>query len=203
MKIMRKYMIGALFGFILAFTVSAHAEVTNMIGKVIDGAFPVKVNGTTLQNQALVIEGTSYLPVREFAESLGMDVKFDANMGIELTRKTVTPIPIPNPNKINVQHFQTAHIEGVDKENGQFDLIELDGNQYVSPVVLSGNPFSITWKNPNLIFSKDEQDIVINAANDYSPNIDGFSYQGIAYVKLSVLGLKANVNGNTLAIEKQ
>lgn len=89
---MKKYIIGGLVGFMLSLGVGAHAEVINMIGKVVDGAFPVKVNGKTLANSAIVIEGTSYLPVREFGDSLGMDVKFDSTMGIELTQ-TATTVP--------------------------------------------------------------------------------------------------------------
>lgn len=86
---MRKYIIGILIGFCISFTVSAHAEVANMIGKVIEGAFPIQVNGNTLNSQAIVVEGTSYLPVRDFGDATGYDVKFDADLGIILT-KTVT-----------------------------------------------------------------------------------------------------------------
>lgn len=86
---MRKYIVGTVFGFILATAFSAHAEVVNMIGKVVDGAFPVKVNGAAVDQQAVVIDGTSYLPVRAMGDALGMDVKFDANLGIELSQKAV------------------------------------------------------------------------------------------------------------------
>jgi hypothetical protein len=87
---MRKYIIGAIFGALLTMTVGAHAEVINMIGKTIDGSFPIKIGGKTLNNPAITIEGTSYVPTREFAESLGATVKFDANLGIEVIPQTTT-----------------------------------------------------------------------------------------------------------------
>ncbi|WP_010276399.1 hypothetical protein [Paenibacillus senegalensis] len=87
---MRKYLIGAIFGAALTIGITAHAEVSNMIGKAVDGVFPVKLEGELLENEAIVIQGTSYLPVREFAETLGYEVSFDMNEGISLSAdKTV------------------------------------------------------------------------------------------------------------------
>jgi uncharacterized protein (DUF1501 family) len=96
--IMRRYIIGALFGFILSIGVGAHAEVINMIGKVIDGAFTVKVDGNTLADQAIVVEGTSYLPVRAFGDATGYDIKFNPDLSIEMTKKqVVTSTPTATP----------------------------------------------------------------------------------------------------------
>lgn len=82
---MKKYLIGAVVGFTLTLGLTAHAEVSNMLGKVIDGSFPIQINGKTLANQALTIEGTSYVPTREFAEMLGAKVTFNADLGIEVS----------------------------------------------------------------------------------------------------------------------
>lgn len=101
---MKKYILGGLVGFLLATAVSANAEgVSKMIGEVIDGAFSVKVNGVELSDQAIVVQGTSYLPVRSFGEATGYDIKFNPEMGIELTKKDDTTAPIepvatPQPN---------------------------------------------------------------------------------------------------------
>jgi hypothetical protein len=96
MIIMKKYLIGAIVGFMLSLGVGAHAEVISMIGKVIDGSFPIKINGNTLQNPAITIEGVSYVPTREFAESLGAQVKFNADLGIEVAPSS-TPVPTTSP----------------------------------------------------------------------------------------------------------
>ncbi len=214
---MRKYMIGAIFGALLATAVSAHAEVISMIGKVVDGAFPVKVNGTTIDKQAIVIDGTSYLPVRAIGDALNMDVSFNTDLGIELKGKSDSNVNSnalqqtqnqPQLQLIKPQYFNKSSInseKSYKKDNGQgdYNLIETDGNQYVSAVVLGG-PYQVDWKKPNLIFKQDNKpDIIVNVSDVYQANVDGFIFEGTAYVKLSVLGLKATVNGDTLQIDKQ
>jgi len=115
---MRKYFVGAIFGFLLSISVTVYGEeVKSLVGEVIQGQFPVKVNGEELTNKAIVVDGTSYLPVREFGEKLGMEVKFDADLGIELSKKVTTqPVTeIPNNQvtepQITVEALNTE-IEG-------------------------------------------------------------------------------------------
>lgn len=82
---MKRFVVGALFGLLLSLSVTAYAEeVKTLVGRTIEGTFPVKLNGNPLENQAIVIDGTSYLPVREIAEKLNMSVKFDPQEGILL-----------------------------------------------------------------------------------------------------------------------
>lgn len=84
---MKKLLIGIALGLMLSIPVGAGAEVVSMVNKVIDGEFVVKLNGKNLDTKSIVIEGTSYLPVRDLAERLNINVKFDATNGIELTQK--------------------------------------------------------------------------------------------------------------------
>lgn len=119
---MKKYIIGTIFGFVLATAVGANAQgVTKVIGEVIDGAFSVKVNGVELTDQAIVVQGTSYLPVRAFGDATGYDIKFNPELGIELTKKSdspttpietpvVTPTPTPTPPTMSNSDIQ-AKIE--------------------------------------------------------------------------------------------
>lgn len=87
---MKKYLlIGTLFGFFLSLAVTTHAqEIENMIGKVCEGVFAVQVDGVKLDKDAVVIDGTTYLPVRSFGEALGYDVTFDTDMGVKMVKKT-------------------------------------------------------------------------------------------------------------------
>lgn len=86
---MRKYVIGVLIGFCLSLGVGAHAEVVTMINKLVEGTFPVTVQGSKLPVDAVVIEGSTYLPIRAFGEAIGYVVGFDADLGVSLT-KSVT-----------------------------------------------------------------------------------------------------------------
>lgn len=75
---MKKYIIGALFGFLLsiAFTAGA-AEIKNiMIGKVIQGSFPLIIDGVQAEKDVIVVDKTSYIPVKVAGELFGYDVSF-------------------------------------------------------------------------------------------------------------------------------
>lgn len=85
---MRKYVIGIFIGFCLSFAVGAHAEVSSFVGRVVEGMFPVTYNAAPL-GDALVLDGTTYLPVRKLGEALGLTVSFDADLGVNLTKNTV------------------------------------------------------------------------------------------------------------------
>lgn len=90
---MRKYLIGILIG--AAFSISATtyaADITSLIGKAVQGVFPVTVDGDVLPKTAIVIDGTSYLPVRAIGDAIGYDVSFTADLGIELKKKEVAPM---------------------------------------------------------------------------------------------------------------
>lgn len=85
---MRKYIIGMVVGVALATAGSVYgAEITTLIGKQIEGEIPVKVDGVTIEKKAIFVDGTSYLPVRAIGDALNMEVKYDADLGVELTPK--------------------------------------------------------------------------------------------------------------------
>lgn len=102
---MKKYVVGMLFGFALSFAVGAHAEVKNMIDSVVQGVFPVTVDGKKLDSDAVVIDGSTYLPVRAFGEAIGYQVGFNSELGVSLT-KTVESLPdniVTKPSVVDPQ----------------------------------------------------------------------------------------------------
>lgn len=92
---MKKYLIGFIIGAMLMISGTALAETTikNMVGSVIQGQFPVSVDSVVLGSPAIVVDGVSYLPVRQFAETVGYIVNFDAEGGI-LLEPDLSKIPI-------------------------------------------------------------------------------------------------------------
>lgn len=86
---MRKYFIVGIAGFMLAFAVSAHAEVVNMIGKTVEGVVDLTINGKKMEYQAILIDGTTYAPVRMLAEELGQIVRYDNVTGVKLVKKII------------------------------------------------------------------------------------------------------------------
>lgn len=77
---------------LLAFTPAVYAEVQTLIGRKVQAEFPVTVNGSELGVRAIVIDGTSYLPVRAMGEALDMEIKFNAELGIEVYEKEASRV---------------------------------------------------------------------------------------------------------------
>ncbi|WP_342418405.1 stalk domain-containing protein [Paenibacillus sp. FSL H8-0168] len=67
--------IGALLGVLLANSGGAAADqVKLLVGKTIAGEYNVRVNGTTLSENAIAVDGTAYVPLRSISESLGANL---------------------------------------------------------------------------------------------------------------------------------
>lgn len=99
---MKKYIIGTIFGVLLATATSAHAEVTSLINKVVEGMFPVTVEGTSI-GEAVVIDNKTYLPVREFGEAVGYTVSFTESREVVLTKNEEPVSTIPTEPVVTPQ----------------------------------------------------------------------------------------------------
>lgn len=138
---MKKFVMGLVFGIGLTLGIGAHAEVVSYVGKVIEGQFPVKVNGKEIESPGIVIDGTSYLPTRTIAELAGFDVKFNSDMGVELTKKeqyipitnvTIIPSEEPEPEPALDEHQIREKIENINSRirilNIQINMSERNQN---------------------------------------------------------------------------
>lgn len=101
---MKKYLIGAIAGFLLSFSFTVYGEeIASLVGKEIQAEFPVKVDGELLKNKAIVVDGTSYLPIREFGEKLGYKVDFDPEEGVTLDKMTTQTPSQTKDQQSNIQ----------------------------------------------------------------------------------------------------
>ena len=109
---MKKIVISFFAGFGLATDGSVYAEdiVTTMVGKKVEGEFAVKVDGNKLDKKAIVIDDTSYLPVRAIGEALDMDVTFNADLGIELTEKETTTVEATTTTEMSAEDAENVRI---------------------------------------------------------------------------------------------
>lgn len=109
---MRKYISGIIIGALLMLGTSAFAdEIKSVVGKAIQGQFDITVDGKKLKNPVIVLDGTSYAPVREFGESIGYEVLFDTEGGVIL-------------NKIE-EETSVSHLETLSTE----DMLKLEYNR--------------------------------------------------------------------------
>lgn len=129
---MRKYIIGTIFGFMLAITVSANAQgVSKLIDSVVQGTFPVTIQGNSL-GDAIVVNDTTYLPVREFGEATGYTVTFTDSREVVLTKKQTVAHPAPSaqPTKTVAEQIsdlttKIADLKAINTDSkGAFDANE-------------------------------------------------------------------------------
>lgn len=116
---------------LLSLSPAVYAEVHNMIGKKVQGQFSVKVNGVEIDVQAIVIDGTSYLPVRAIGEALNKEVKFSSDLGIEVNDKEVPKV------SGQVERQQTSEedaeiIKNVEAQIDRFKAIISENNVKIS-----------------------------------------------------------------------
>lgn len=77
---MRKYIIGGLVGFLLAVPFTAFGEqISTVIGKQVKSEHAVLVDGKQLDKKAILIDGTTYAPLRAVADAVGYDAAFTNN----------------------------------------------------------------------------------------------------------------------------
>ncbi|WP_338841992.1 hypothetical protein [Paenibacillus glucanolyticus] len=82
---MKKVFVGILIGLLLTVSTTALASgVNNLIGKKVDGVKNVTLNGETI-GQAVIIQGKSYLPVREVANGYGSAIELEKSGEISLS----------------------------------------------------------------------------------------------------------------------
>lgn len=82
--------IGIISGVLLTISFSAAAEeLQNLVGKTVDSQVSVNIDGKDLETSAIIVDGSSYAPVRAIGEAAGLNVDFKNNKVI-LTKKEST-----------------------------------------------------------------------------------------------------------------
>lgn len=73
---MKKFVLGVMCGAFLFGGTSVLADSVSLVGKKIEKEILVYFNGEPLAAKAIVVEGTSYLPLRTIGNTLGADIKY-------------------------------------------------------------------------------------------------------------------------------
>lgn len=119
----KKIIVGLLIGISLSLGLTTYAnDIVSLIGKKVEGSFPLIINNARADKDVLVIDGTSYIPVRSAAALFGYDVTFNSDLMVVLNKKsdvaikkpadngvkqptatpvpTATPAPMPTPTQV-------------------------------------------------------------------------------------------------------
>ncbi|MFC7560543.1 stalk domain-containing protein [Paenibacillus farraposensis] len=69
---------GVLIGAVVATASSAFADqIKSLVGEKVAGEYSVKVNGNSLSENAIVVDGKAHVPLRAVTDSLGANLKLD------------------------------------------------------------------------------------------------------------------------------
>lgn len=85
---MKKFVAGLIIGVGIASSFNVSAAVDSIIGKQVEGTALVKLNGADIGKESIIVNGSSYAPVRAVGEALGLDVDFQNNE-VVMTNKSV------------------------------------------------------------------------------------------------------------------
>ncbi|MGV6934118.1 stalk domain-containing protein [Paenibacillus sp. CMM36] len=106
-----------IIGAIVATAGSAFADqIKSMVGQTVAGEYTVKVNGSALAENAIVVDGKAHVPLRAVSDSLGAGVKVDGKTIQIDTQASVKPSveTKKNPQQENeAKQVYTQNIEAM------------------------------------------------------------------------------------------
>lgn len=185
---MKKFILGLLVGCLITFSTSVFAEEISMVGKVIQGVMPLYIDGQRAEKDLIVVDGTSYAPMRAASDLFGYTIEYVPEIK-EVTMKrdiikSIKPITIKNKLKPNL--------------NSTDYLIE--DNEMIIPISSVGAEVA-QWDGSLLTMSLYGNTVTGTKDSNF---VDGDPVQligGQFYIKISALGLKGTLQNGELTIE--
>ena len=206
---MKKYIAGFIAGVFATVGITAFAdEVRSFIAE--KATFEIYVAGEKFESEkpAVVIDGSTYLPLRATGEALGVTVEWNAEKrrvevgdvkenqeAIVSPVPTSTPVPTKPVSKGTVikSYYYKSNI--LPEVVGKFPMLTtLDGENYLLPG---------TFGMSNIVYG-DNGTISIQLPGKKAVHItenNSVKHEGRTFVKLSSLSLKARIEGDTVYIE--
>lgn len=192
---MKKVILGFITGIITALAFTAFAASTELFTAQ-QATFDIYVEGEKFvsENPPVVIEGRTYLALRDTAEALNIEVGWNGDerkVEIGETKKTVSELPKSTAAQGKVfrefkQSMGTEYIE------------EIDGEYYASASVF-GQEYSKRDGNIGYIEIPDREPVVVRIDREPTENSTK-DVLGNIMVKLSSLGLEAEIQGDIVTI---
>lgn len=191
---MKKVILGFITGIITALAFTAFAASTELFTAQ-QATFDIYVKGEKFvsENPPVVIEGRTYLALRDTAEALNIEVGWNGDeRKVEIeTKKTVSELPKSTAaqGKVFREFKQSRGTEYVE---------EIDGEYYASASVF-GQEYSKRDGNIGYIEIPDREPVVVRIDREPTENSTK-DVLGNIMVKLSSLGLEAEIQGDIVII---
>lgn len=191
---MKKVILGILIGFTMAIAFTSFANSDFLTAQ--KATFEIFVEGEKFEgeNPPVVIEGRTYLALRDTAEALNIEVDWNGDerkVEIGETKKTVSELPKSTAaqGKVFREFKQSRGTEYIE---------EIDGEYYASASVF-GQEYSKRDGNIGYIEIPDREPVVVRIDREPTENSTK-DVLGNIMVKLSSLGLEAEIQGDNVTI---
>lgn len=120
--------IGIVIGSIMSFSVGAAADSISLIGKKIGGESDVLVDGKKI-GTAIIVNGSSYAPVRVIGEAAGFNVGFVDKKVVLGTTKEEVQKPVETPTDTKKARIDEINKRGQEIDSRAKDIIATLGFQ--------------------------------------------------------------------------
>ncbi len=194
MKKFKGYIIGFVLGslFFSGISYAASGEIKATLSN-----FIVKINGEqkTFSNNPVVINGYTYLPLRDVAEAVGYTIGFENGV------ISLESIKTPELNTNATTHIDEKIIEpevlNDYLDNSSSPALKYNDNVYLplrqGAEKFGINPENITWNGETSTISFINADIELKVQDSPTNSSDSFIYQGRSYVKEEILKKVAEI----------
>lgn len=200
---MKKYILGFVVGSIVTLGVSTFAdEITTFVAN--KATFDVVVNGEKLASDkpVVAIEGNTYLPLKDIGKALDVPVTWNNDLKrveVGITVSTTQPTEKPKGgNQMLVVGEYYFKSDLFSTHDSKYNLRDIGGEYYI-PI----NVIGVKSDTLGMYIQLPDKDPLYITKNN---NVMSVAYRDLnkdplTYVRLSALGLKARIDGDTIWLE--
>ncbi len=206
---MKKVILGFVMGIVTSMAFTVFATNTDIF-QAQKATFDVFVNGEKFEgeNPPVVIGGRTYLALRDTGEALGIEVNWnEKERQVEISKgqekeqeqqeTEVTP-EMPKQTKDSNKTTKSGEIfKEFKQEIGTTFMKEISGEQYVSPNSI-GQEYISRQDESWYITLPGRKPVLVKMGSE--PTENSIRDRGYLLVKLSSLGLEAEINGDTVIL---
>jgi hypothetical protein len=194
---MKKFVSGLLLGLIIATSIGVFAESRSI--EVFFNNIKIAINGdiVPMDPEPFIYSGRTYVPISFVAESFGKEVKFNETTNTVEINDMVQKMYGGEALMEVFDKTVFSNVLDIDESNRQQTFIVKDGEEYLQIMAFAkhyvttpqGHEFSIPGK-----------EVVVFKHDEFYDNF-AIQYNFKTLIKLSALGLKAVVDGDSVTIE--
>lgn len=200
---MKKVVLGFILGVITTISVTAIAANIEVF-QAQKATFDIYIGNQKFQpeNPAIVVEGRTYLPLRATGEALGAEINWNEELKrVEIEKKGGEEMPKKEETTQSKSTNEKSKVGDIFKEFKQIlgatYIKEIEGEQYAS-IGAIGQKYAYQENDNWYVKLPEKEPVILKRGNETTEH--STRHAGNILVKLSSLGLEAEINGDTVIL---